>query len=384
MVSRPADALDPRGHRGGCLDLDHQVHCAHVDPQLEGGGGDDRRQLPPLELILDLRPRLPGDGAVMGPSDPFPRQLVQRAREALGQAPAVGEDHRGAMLTDQLEQARMDGGPNRGPGGPGRCGAGEDVGILVVLALFAPFFGAARAREPRHVLDGNLDHDLEPLFATRIDDGHGTRHQGAFLVPLRAAERPGDLVERSLRRRESDALDGVRGRLAIGADSPRFESLERNEQMRAALGRHHRVDLVDDHRLDGTQELARIGGQQQVERLGRGDENVRRMSHLPGALLGGRIPAANGDLRDPVCDAHSLGHRGDPRQRRPEVALHVHPQGLERRDVQHPTAPFLVGLGREHQTIDRRQEGREGLARAGRREQEGGLAGDDSVPHPLA
>ena len=40
LVPGPADALQAAGHRRRCLHLDHQVDRAHVDAQLEAGGGD--------------------------------------------------------------------------------------------------------------------------------------------------------------------------------------------------------------------------------------------------------------------------------------------------------------------------------------------------------
>ncbi len=59
------------------------------------------------------------------------------------------------------------------------------------------------------------------------------------------------------------------------ADSPircgsrfgqRREPLERERQVRAALGAGHGVDLIHDDVLDASQHLARLAGEQQVER----------------------------------------------------------------------------------------------------------------------
>ena len=63
-----------------------------------------------------------------------------------------------------------------------------------------------------------------------------------------AAEEARDLVERALGRREPDAL-----RRRVG---DRFESFEREHQVRAPLGGGERVDLVDDHRLHAAQRVA--------------------------------------------------------------------------------------------------------------------------------
>ena len=79
LVARPAHALEPGGDRGRRLDLDHQVHRAHVDAQLKAGGGHHRRQPARLQVLLDQRPLLLGDRAVVGPG--------QQRRGAPGRRP---------------------------------------------------------------------------------------------------------------------------------------------------------------------------------------------------------------------------------------------------------------------------------------------------------
>jgi len=68
----------------------------------------------------------------------------------------------------------------------------------------------------------------------------------------------------------------------------------------------------------------------------------------------------------------------DPRERRPEVALDVIDERLERRDVDRPPAR-AVGRGRE-QPVDRDEEGRKRLARARRRDEQRVLAARDGLP----
>ena len=58
----------------------------------------------------------------------------------------------------------------------------------------------------------------------------------------------------------------------------RLEALEREREVRAALGVGDGVDLVDDHRLDPAEHLARVRGEDQVQRLGRRDEDVGRVA----------------------------------------------------------------------------------------------------------
>ena len=81
-----------------------------------------------------------------------------------------------------------------------------------------------------------------------------------------------------------------------GAD-PVVEALEREGQVAAPLGGGQRVDLVDDHGLDALQRLARRRGEHEVERLGRGDEDVGRVPHEAAALVGRGVAGAHADRR---------------------------------------------------------------------------------------
>ena len=74
---------------------------------------------------------------------------------------------------------------------------------------------------------------------------------------LSAAQKSRYFFQRTLRRRQSNALQPMPTKL--------FQPLQRQRQMRAALGRNQRVDLIDDYRFDIAQRLARIRSQQEVE-----------------------------------------------------------------------------------------------------------------------
>ena len=105
-----------------------------------------------------------------------------------------------------------------------------------------------------------------------------------------------------------------------------------------ALGGGHRVDLVDDHGLDAAQRLARRRGEHEVERLGRGDEDVGRVAHEAAALVGRRVAGAHADGRLVYRLAQALGGEADPLQRAPQVLLDVDGEGPQRRDVEQPGA----------------------------------------------
>ncbi|HKW47244.1 MAG TPA: hypothetical protein VJN70_07360, partial [Gemmatimonadaceae bacterium] len=81
------------------------------------------------------------------------------------------------------------------------------------------------------VLDWRLDRDLGLLHQTAIDDGHRTKRAVAA-----AAEEACDLVERSLRRRESDSLRTVLAQL--------LQTLESEREVHAALCSGNCVDFV--------------------------------------------------------------------------------------------------------------------------------------------
>ena len=117
--------------------------------------------------------------------------------------------------------------------------------------------GRTRA-ELAHVLDRNDDLQVERL-------PHAGVHE-LDLAPA-AGDEAADLRHRSLRRRQRDALER--------ALDETLEPLERQRQMSSALRSRDRVHLVEDDRLDAAQRLARLRGQEQKERLRRGDEDVR-------------------------------------------------------------------------------------------------------------
>src|SRR3954447_17381959 len=147
---RAADPLQPTRDRLRRLDLDHEVDGAHVDPELERRGGDQARDLAALQQLLDLEPLLARDRAVVGAGDLLLRELVQPEGEPLGEPAVVDEDDGRAVLAHELEQRRVDGGPDR-PAAALRAG-------VHLLAVCGHRVGERRVGgELAHVLDGH-DH----------------------------------------------------------------------------------------------------------------------------------------------------------------------------------------------------------------------------------
>ena len=222
----------------------------------------------------------------------------------------VHEHDRRAVLSHQLEQARVHRRPDAARlgsgarraarrsrrvgsrpgrrGAPGRLMSSTGTSTLRSKAFFAP--------------------------ASTIVTGRGFQPRDA----LAAAEEARDRLERALRGREADPLQRP------AADV--LEPLEREREVRAALGRDDRVDLVHDHGLDRGEHLARLRGEQQEQRLGRRDQDVGRLAQHARALAGGRVAGADADERHVKALAAPLARRarcrragraGCARRRRP-------------------------------------------------------------------
>ena len=151
--------------------------------------------------------------------------------------------------------------------------------------------------------------------ASMIVTGRGRR----LAIVLLATEEARDLFERALRRRQPDALRGRDGQL--------LQALERDREVRAALRRGHRVDLVDDDPPDAPERLARLRRQHQVEGLRRRDEDVGGpLQHLT-PLVRRRVAGADADRRlvrerepgaaRPRARCRRAGRGGSSRRRRP-------------------------------------------------------------------
>ena len=389
LVSGAADPLDPPGHGLRRFDLDHEVDRAHVDPQLERRGGDDAGKLPRLEQLLDHLPLLAREGAVVGAGDlrvaiqryGRPRlalrallvgqlrlvellrvHLVEALGHALGAAAVVDEDDRRGVLANELQQLRVDRRPDRVPVGRvaghldvGRAGAGE---LRLTVAVRGRRHVGVRAGVG-HVLDRHDDLEVHLLGDARVDD---------LALAARADEEVGDPLQRALRRREADPLKRLLAALAVVRldRDVAFEPLQRQRHVRAALGRGDGMDLVDDQRLDVGEDLARPRGHHQVQRLGRGDQDVGRVAQHRLAILLRGVAGAQPD-RD-------VGP--DPGQGRPQVAFDVVGEGLERRDVDE-LDPAAEPLGLARQAVDPPEERGQGLAGAGwRADQRVGAGGD--------
>jgi hypothetical protein len=241
--------------------------------------------------------------------------------------------------------------------------------------------------EVAHVVDRHDHLDVQRLGHPGVDDrdraGAGGGHAGAV---VEAAEVTGHDVERPLGGGQADALG--RPFADVG------QALERQRQVRAALGGHQRVDLVDDHGLDPAQRVAGLGREHEVERLGRGDEDVGRVADELAAHVGRRVAGAQPDGGLAERLAQPLGRGPDAGDRRPQVLVDVDGQRPQRRHVDDAGAGRVgaaatggvSGLGPRgatvalHQTVDAPQERGERLARSCRGEDQRVVAARDGRP----
>ena len=209
-------------------------------------------------------------------------ELVEAERQSFGSAPVVDEDQRGAVLLDQLQQLGVHRGPDRLAR---RLLAGERVQLQIHLLG----------------LDHRLDRHVDLQIQRLADPGVHDRGLAA-----RPDHEPPDLLERVLRRGQPDALDVAAGLF--------HEPLERQRQVRAALGLRDRVDLVQDHGLRALEDRARLAREHQVQRLRRRDQDVRRvLDHVPPLLLR-RVTGPDRDVQV-GADAASAAPGGSSRRR---------------------------------------------------------------------
>ncbi len=260
------------------------------------------------------------------------------------------------MLLHQFEQPRV----HRGPDGSPVSGLARRLTGRVVDDLFT---------QPGHVVDRDDDLDVEHLADTGVDD----RDRAGLAVGTEAPEESSDLFQWSLGGRQTDALH--RG---VG---DAIEPLEAERHVCAALGGGQRVDLVDDHRFDAGQRLSHLRGEHEIQRLGRGDEQVGRVAGQTATLVLGSVAGTECDLGLVERSTESFGGETDTLQRAPQVLLDVDGERPQRRDVENARAAVLVfGSGHRGELVESPEEGGEGLARAGGGQDERVVAVGDLRP----
>ena len=164
---------------------------------------------------------------------------------------------------------------------------------LVVLAGSEDFAMAARrARSDFHASSAGARRTLSPRVAalppvrslppnvgTAVMSRTGTRTRTSMSGrPSEATTRTGwgPPRKRAISSRGRTVADSPMR--CAGSSSRSVEALEAQSQVRAALASRQRVHFVDDDGFHGAQRLARLRREHEVQRLGRGDEDVGRVA----------------------------------------------------------------------------------------------------------
>ena len=145
------------------------------------------------------------------------------------------------------------------------------------------------------------------------------------------------------------------------------------------------VDFVDDDGADVTKVLAGFAcGEQDVEGLGRGDEDVGRVAEHGGTVFGESVAGADSSA-DFMREIAALeGKLLNLAKGLIEILLDVVGEGFERGDVEDLRGGGEgSGDGLAEELVDADEEGGQGFAGAGGGGDEGGLAGEDGGPAVL-
>ena len=226
-------------------------------PELEGARGDERAQLARLEPLLEHEASLARQRAVVRQRDLLFGERVDARRHLLGLRAVVDEDERRARARGSARARAARPTSRSCRRRAARSSTGETT--LRLHALDEPAVDDRRTGRKR---SGSIGRRF-PTSPDRAPRRHPPRK--------RAISSSGRCVA------ESPMRCGGVGREA-------GEPLERERQVRAALRAGHGVDLVDD---DGAQRAehraAAHAREQDVQRLRRRDEDVRRLAQHPRA-----------------------------------------------------------------------------------------------------
>ena len=258
-----AHPLQEGGDGPGRAHLAHELHRPDVDAELERGRGDQGPQVAGPQPVLDPLAAVLGQAPVVGGHLVGPEPLAQQVGQALGHPPGVDEDEGGAVLAHVVGDAVDD---------------------------LAELLGRGHRRRARS-------------RAARCDTSSAGRARSRRW-PSTAGARP-----RSSSRAVCSMGRWVADRPMRWGRRPELEVLEPLEgegQVRPPLVAGQGVDLVHDDRLHlAERRPAALGGDQEVEALGRRDQEGRRRLHHGGPGPGRGVPGAHGhgDGRDAAAPA---------------------------------------------------------------------------------
>ena len=322
-VPRPAHPLEEDGQRPRRPQVANQIHVTDVDPQLKRRGSHHHLQGSGLQSLLRRETGLSREAAVVGRHRLCSQPLGELVGHALHQFPGVHED---------------DGGPD-----PLRV-AGNPVVHLRPHGM---------AGDRAQGLVGHLHPQIQVSSLPRVHDG-AIRHPVRRHIS-RPDQQPPDLLDRPLRRAQPDPLER-RARQV-------FQSLQGEGQVGAPLVGRHGVDLIHDDR-PGRRQIppAALGRQQDIERLRRGDQDVRRIPPHGFPVLRWGVPRPDGNPDLGQGGSPLFRQPADGSQRLPQVLLDVVGKGLQGGNVDdRGLVPQAAARGGADQAVNRPQECRQRL-----------------------
>ena len=345
-MSRSADALQQRRDAARRADLADEIDRADVDAELQRRRRDQRLQLTRLQPRLRVETLLFRQTPMMRRHRIVAQPLAEMTREPLRQPPRVHEDQRGLMRFDQLRQPivvllpdlvrhhRVE-----------RRARHLEAEIHVAAMTFVHHRASGRARFHSRRFRFRR---RRSTFAGDVDVGVPTRKRATSSMGFCVAERPRRISGASATccRRSSDSARCAPRRVPITAW---ISSTITVRTVRSMLARA-------------------FGGQQQIERFRRGDQDVRRRPQHRRAFLLGRVAGAHRGRDARRFQAGLLGQLPDAAARLGEVLVDVGAQRLQRRDVDdaHLVRKRAAQAFRE-EVVERRQERGERFTGSGRR-----------------
>ena len=256
-VAAAADALHGGTDRRRRAHEHHLVHRANVDAEFQGAGGHHGPQLPGLEAGFHGMAQLAGKRSVVGVGQGFRLvvPIINKPGQLFAQLAAVDENQSGAARPDAV----------------------------------AEFFG----QSPNHAAG---------LFTLGPGDGQHLRLDGLLLRARHHGHGPGETLPGRIRGGGEPADHGRhggkrrhRGRQGhpLELAGQKRQPFHGGQQKHAALGAGHGMNFVQNaqpHLAEHPPAAPRT--EEQIQGLGRGDEDFRRMAQHAPARLGRGVAAA--------------------------------------------------------------------------------------------
>ena len=234
-VAGAANSLEQNADGPGRANLAYEVDVADVYAQLQRSSGYADFHLPGLQFLLGVEPDFTRQAAVVGDHRLLAEAFTQLVRDPLHEAAGVDED-KGRFVLLYQSSHRVQG--------------------------FSP---ELVGRDWAQFLFWQAQGEVDFAGVARIHDGAvRTAVGGDAVIPN---QEPRDLLDGLLGGRQADANHRLLGKSA--------QALHRQGKVGAAFVVGHSVDFIEDQGVDAPQSApAAARGEQDVQRLGRGDEDV--------------------------------------------------------------------------------------------------------------